>query len=129
MNYYFSFEGRVSRESFWKVIIGAPLSAFLAVSLLGFISFLITMLTGFKLPSAITTLAFVVIGIFALISYISIIVRRFHDRSKSGWWALIGLIPVLGFWWILIECGFFQGTVGQNQFGPDSLETSTQPQI
>jgi uncharacterized membrane protein YhaH (DUF805 family) len=121
MNYYFSFEGRVSRESFWKVIIGAPLSAFLAVSLLGFISFLITMFAGFKLPSAITTLSFIVIGIFALISYASIIVRRFHDRGKSGWWALIGLVPILGFFWILIECGFLQGDVEESKFGNATL--------
>lgn len=124
MNQFFSFDGRVSRESFWKVIIGAPLAVFLIVSLLGFVSFLINMFVGFKFPSILTTLVLVVIGLLTVISSASIIVRRFHDRGKSGWWVLIGLVPVLGFWWILIECGFLQGTSGQNLFGDNPLEIS-----
>jgi len=44
-------------------------------------------------------------GIFALIALIPAIlvyIKRFHDRDKSGWWALIGLIPVIGAIWLLI---------------------------
>ena len=45
-------------------------------------------------------------------------VKRYHDRDKSGWWYLIGLIPILGLWQI-IECGFLSGTPGGNSYGPD----------
>ena len=38
-----------------------------------------------------------------------------------GWWVLIGLIPIVGFWWVLIECGFLQGDDGPNEYGPDPL--------
>jgi uncharacterized membrane protein YhaH (DUF805 family) len=37
------------------------------------------------------------------------VVRRFHDRGKSGWWALLYFLPFIGWLWILIECGFLPG--------------------
>lgn len=36
-------------------------------------------------------------------------VRRFHDRGKSGWWALLYFVPGIGWLWLLIECGFLPG--------------------
>ena len=51
-------------------------------------------------------------------------VKRWHDRNKSGWWALLNLIPVIGQIWILIECGIFRGTKGDNQFGSDPIISS-----
>ena len=47
--------------------------------------------------------------------------KRWHDRDKSGWWALMNLIPIVGTIWVLIECGFLSGTPGRNRFGPDPL--------
>ena len=60
-------------------------------------------------------------GIFALLCLIPAIIvhiKRFHDRNKSGWWLLIGLIPIIGAIWLLIELGFLKGTPGPNRFGP-----------
>jgi uncharacterized membrane protein YhaH (DUF805 family) len=48
---------------------------------------------------------------------LAITVKRFHDRDKSGWWALINLLPVIGQIWILIECGFLKGTEEDNRYG------------
>jgi uncharacterized membrane protein YhaH (DUF805 family) len=45
-------------------------------------------------------------------------IKRFHDRDKTGWWVLIGLIPLIGPLWLLIELGFLKGTDGANRFGP-----------
>ncbi|TGR16409.1 DUF805 domain-containing protein, partial [Mesorhizobium sp. M8A.F.Ca.ET.197.01.1.1] len=47
--------------------------------------------------------------------------KRWHDRNKSGWWTLIGLIPIIGGIWLLIELGILEGTRGANQYGPDPL--------
>ena len=44
----------------------------------------------------------------AWVSFASV-VRRFHDRGKSGWWALLYFVPGIGWLWILIECGFLPG--------------------
>jgi uncharacterized membrane protein YhaH (DUF805 family) len=46
-----------------------------------------------------------------LLAWISVasIVRRLHDRNKSGWWALLYAVPVIGWGWCFIECGFLPG--------------------
>ena len=48
---------------------------------------------------------------------LAIQVKRWHDRNKSGWWVLIGLIPLIGGIWALIETGFLAGDDGENRFG------------
>jgi uncharacterized membrane protein YhaH (DUF805 family) len=49
---------------------------------------------------------------------LAIQVKRWHDRDKSGWWVLIAFVPIIGFFWMLIECGILDGTPGPNKFGP-----------
>ena len=51
-------------------------------------------------------------------------VRRLHDLDKSGWFLLLGLIPIIGV--IILLVWFVQrGTVGGNRFGPDPLASSS----
>ncbi|MGH7734556.1 MAG: DUF805 domain-containing protein [Gemmatimonadales bacterium] len=62
-----------------------------------------------------------VIGLLSLVFFgwagLALCVKRWHDRGKSGWWVLIGLIPVIGQLWTLAECGLLPGTPGENRFG------------
>ena len=65
-----------------------------------------------------------VVGLLALLLMIpstwislAIQVKRWHDRDKSGWWALINIVPVIGGLWALVECGFLKGDEGANRFG------------
>lgn len=61
------------------------------------------------------------VGLFALIATwakLAVLVKRWHDRDKSGWWILITLVPVIGWLWQLIECGFLEGSSGANRYGP-----------
>lgn len=53
---------------------------------------------------------------------LAILVKRWHDRDKSGFMVFILLIPVIGFLWTLIEVGFLPGTVGPNRYGQDQLD-------
>lgn len=62
--------------------------------------------------------------VFQLVSGIPVLLvhgKRFHDRNKSAWWVLVGAIPILGFFWIIIECGCLPGTPGPNRFGYPNL--------
>lgn len=55
-----------------------------------------------------------------LIPAIAIGIRRLHDLDKSGWWLLIGLVPLVGAIVLLVwYCS--KGTTGANRFGPDPL--------
>ena len=49
---------------------------------------------------------------------IAVEVRRFHDQDRSGWFALLNLIPYIG---PLIVLGMMciDGTPGENRFGPN----------
>jgi uncharacterized membrane protein YhaH (DUF805 family) len=46
-------------------------------------------------------------------------IKRYHDLNKSGWWILIGLIPIIGPIWQFVELGFLRGSRGPNRFGDD----------
>ena len=109
--FYLSAEGRVDRKQWWLRLI---LPVFVISMVLAFIDMAIG---TFDPRMGVGTLS----GLFALLSLIpSIIVhiKRFHDRDKSGWWVLIGLIPIIGPIWLLIELGFLAGTPGANRYGP-----------
>ncbi len=61
--------------------------------------------------SLLASLIFIIPGL-------AVAVRRLHDVEKSGWFLLIGFIPVIGAIWLLVLfCT--EGTRGENKYGPD----------
>jgi uncharacterized membrane protein YhaH (DUF805 family) len=109
--FYLSPEGRVNRKQWWLWLV-------LPITVISILLVFVDMATGRYDPEMGIGLFS---GIFALISLIPAIIvyiKRFHDRDKSGWWVLIGLIPIIGAIWLLIELGFLKGTPGPNRFGP-----------
>ena len=48
----------------------------------------------------------------------AVLVRRLHDTNHSGWWMLIGLVPIVGaialFIWMVTD-----SNAGDNQYGPN----------
>lgn len=105
----FSFEGRINRQPFWMFILGVFVVTFIVAFLAGMLGDTLGM---------IILIPYFIVQIWASLA---VQVKRWHDRDKSGWWVLIGLIPVIGSIWVLVECGFLRGTEGQNRFGPDPL--------
>ncbi|HXB86316.1 DUF805 domain-containing protein [Mycobacterium sp.] len=68
-------------------------------------------------------------GLFALVTIIpsfAIAVRRLHDLDRTGWWYLIGFVPVIGMIVLLVWYAA-KGTDGPNQFGPDPLAANPFP--
>ncbi|SSC65484.1 unnamed protein product [Ciceribacter selenitireducens ATCC BAA-1503] len=43
-------------------------------------------------------------------------IRRLHDSDKSGWWILLGLVPLVGVV-ALIVFGCLPSSSGRNRFG------------
>jgi uncharacterized membrane protein YhaH (DUF805 family) len=80
-------------------------------------------MTSFGLPALL-------LGIYSLAVFIpnlAVAVRRMHDQDKSGWWILIGFVPLIGGLWLLILY-LIGGTRGPNRFGPDPKAGTTQAQ-
>jgi uncharacterized membrane protein YhaH (DUF805 family) len=110
----FSFSGRVNRLPYWGlVLVMLALGAGLNFAV-GDIGPGQQIATGPAILEAIVFVLFVWVGL-------AVQIKRWHDRDKSAWWALLNLIPLIGTLWVLIECGFLRGTPGTNRYGPDPL--------
>jgi len=57
-------------------------------------------------------------GLAMFIPGLAVLVRRLHDVGKSGWFAFICLIPLVGPIWILVLL-FTDSKPGVNQYGPN----------
>ena len=108
------FDGRIGRQTFG--LKGVLLFAVLAMVLGGVAAF-IGVLSGSG-----GLLAVMLIAVYIVVIWISLAVsvKRWHDRGKSGWWVLIGLIPLIGGIWALIETGFLPSDPGTNRFGNET---------
>jgi uncharacterized membrane protein YhaH (DUF805 family) len=62
-----------------------------------------------------------ILYLILLLPALAVMVRRFHDTDRSGWWILLILIPVIG--WLVILCFMIsKGTDGKNRFDYDFSE-------
>lgn len=105
---YVSISGRDRRSEFWFF--------FLFVTA----GYLITgMLDGVLMAMGIFPLVGLAFWLGTLLPYCTVSIRRMHDQDKSGWWLLVGLIPLIG-WIILIVLLAKDGTAGTNRFGKDA---------
>ncbi len=88
MNYYIgafkkyvTFAGRAQRQEFWM---------FTSLTVIAYIIL-------YVIDSAIgTTILRTLYGLAVLLPSLAIGARRLHDRDMSGWFLLIGLIPLIG---------------------------------
>ncbi len=116
----FSFDGRIPRRIFWLWRIVVSVAAIVLVSLISPLMMLGVDQTAEEPgvnPIGIILLVIVMIPMIWI--SLSLAVKRWHDRGKSGAWVLIALIPLVGPIWSFIECGCLRGTFGHNQFGSD----------
>ena len=119
----FSFQGRIPRRQYWAGFGIQMLFIFGIALLAGFILPVFRHASGSSESSGVLIgvggLLMIPLLVFGVWSGLAIGVKRWHDRDKSGWWMLIGIIPYIGGIWQLIECGCLRGTEGPNRFGGD----------
>ncbi|MBM3666248.1 MAG: DUF805 domain-containing protein [Actinobacteria bacterium] len=102
-DHYVKFDGRAARPAFWWWYL-----------------FEILVVVGAYIVDAILDTGFfyfiAVIGL--LLPTLSVAIRRLHDTDRTGWWILIGFVPLIGFIVLLI---FYleKSNPGDNKYGPD----------
>jgi len=104
---YANFSGRARRaEYWWTTLINFVISIVLSIlaGILGDLGAIISII------SLLFSLAIIIPGI-------AMAIRRLHDTGRSGWWLLIGLIPLIGFI-VLIVFMASDSHRGANQYGP-----------
>lgn len=125
---YAQFSGRSRRKEFWMFFIFTILVYIIAMVLDSLFGFGTTtrhadmgnggVSIGFNSSGGIITL---IAMLALLVPSIAVAVRRLHDTDRSGWWLLIGLVPLVGAI-VLIVFYFLEGTVGSNRFGTNPKE-------
>ena len=80
------------------------------------------MLQMFDLMIGIPVLS-IVFMLAVFLPGVAVSIRRLHDSDRSGWWLLIGFVPVLGVFAVLALM-IIPGTDSENQFGKKPLPTS-----
>lgn len=72
--------------------------------------------TGLGLLSGIYSLA-------VLVPSLAVSIRRLHDTNRTGWWLLLGIVPLVGPIVLLV---FFasDGNPDDNQYGPNPKSAS-----
>ena len=115
----FDFKGRSRRLEFWLF----PISSFLLL----LVYFMIVGAIVGDRTTAVTaegraggaSLLLLMLPVLALfVPAVALMVRRFHDQDKSGFFLLMGLIPLIGNLLVLIGMAM-PGEDGENSYGPD----------
>ena len=105
---YVGFSGRARRSEYWWF--------FLFNVLVSIVASLLDNLLGTMDDDTNVGVIGSIAGLALLLPNIAVAIRRLHDTSRSGWWILIGLIPIVG--WIILIVFYCQDSHGDNEYGP-----------
>jgi uncharacterized membrane protein YhaH (DUF805 family) len=63
----------------------------------------------------VVAVLFIIAVVYLGLAELALLVRRLHDTGRSGWWVLIGLIPLAGAI-VLLVFTLSEGTRGPNRY-------------
>ncbi|KUO14474.1 DUF805 domain-containing protein [Streptomyces dysideae] len=100
---YAVFSGRARRKEYWMY------------TLFYLIFDIVLSAVGFAIDFPAITAVF---AVALLLPSLAVTVRRLHDTGRTGWWILIGIVPLVGLIVMLVFlCS--DGQPGQNKYGPN----------
>jgi uncharacterized membrane protein YhaH (DUF805 family) len=108
---YVDFSGRARRSEFWYFV--------LFYVIVGFVAGIIDSILGTRGSATMggTGLVGGIVSLALLLPGLGVGVRRLHDTGRSGWWILLGLIPLVGA--IILIVFYAQDSQPDNQYGPN----------
>lgn len=107
---YAVFSGRARRMEYWMFSLVNLVIAFVLV--------IAQFSTNGVGRTSTLSLLFGLYWIAMFLPSFGVTVRRLHDTGRSGWWLLIGLVPLLGSIALLVFM-VQEGTSGSNDYGPN----------
>ena len=102
LSQYAGFTGRARRSEYWFWTLAVVIGAIVAI--------IIDSIIGINL-------FYIVFALAVLVPGVAVGVRRLHDISKSGWWILLSLIPLIGS--IVLIIWFVGDSHPDNEYGPN----------
>ncbi|BBL91383.1 aminopeptidase [Vibrio rotiferianus] len=105
---YTNFNGRARRQEYWYFT--------LVNVLVNLVMGIIDRVIGSVMQMENFGFFGVIYALFIMIPSIAVTVRRLHDSGRTGWWALIAFVPIIG---ILVLLYFLiqDSEEGSNQYG------------
>ena len=101
---YASFSGRARRTEYWMFFL---------------VYFVIALVIG--VVEGLLSIGGYLTGMFALVHLlpsIAVTVRRLHDTNRTGWWAALALVPIVGPL-VLLYFAVLPGDLQPNNYGPN----------
>ena len=101
---YAVFDGRARRKEYWM-----------------FLLFNIIIAVGLNVVEQVVGgpgILGMLYGLAVLLPGVGVTIRRMHDTGRSGWWCLIGLVPLVGAIVLLVFMAQ-EGNAGPNMYGPN----------
>ena len=105
---YAVFSGRARRKEYWMF--------FLINFIFTGIAMILDNVFGIAFEHLYYGPIYMLYGLAMFIPSLAVVVRRFHDTGKSGWFILISLIPLIGAIWFIILM-VRDSEPGENQYG------------
>jgi uncharacterized membrane protein YhaH (DUF805 family) len=106
---YVDFSGRARRSEYWYFALFG--------FLVGIATSILDAVLGTSYDTGSGGLINTVGSLALFLPSLAVGVRRLHDTDRSGWWILIGIIPIVG--WILIIVWFCTDSKPDNTYGPN----------
>lgn len=110
---YSDFTGRARRSEYWYFVLVYSIPMLVLYGLATML-----MVAGSTTFSTILLVLYFVAALALLIPSLAVAVRRLHDTSRSGWWLLIGIVPLIGGIALLVFL-VQDSQPGTNQWGPN----------
>ena len=80
---YVDFNGTSTRPAFWYFVL----------------FYILALIAGAAIDSVLfgaPAFLYTAVSLALLLPNLAVSIRRLHDMGKSGWWVLIGLVPLIG---------------------------------
>ena len=112
-SHYSKFKGRSRRSEYWWIQL------FLVLTNLAVAAIDLALMNG-DVDRFIANGGGGIVGLIwilvTIVPALAVLVRRLHDTGKTGWWALIGFVPLIG-GIVLLVFTVLDSDAGENKFG------------
>ena len=112
-SHYSKFKGRSRRSEYWWIQL------FLVLTNLAVAAIDLALMDG-DVDRFIANGGGGIVGLIwilvTIVPALAVLVRRLHDTGKTGWWALIGFVPLIG-GIVLLVFTVLDSDAGENKFG------------
>jgi uncharacterized membrane protein YhaH (DUF805 family) len=119
-SHYSKFKGRSRRSEYWWIQL------FLVLTNLAVAAIDLVLMNG-DVERFIANGGGGIVGLIwilvTIVPALAVLVRRLHDTGKSGWWALIGFVPLVG-GIVLLVFTVLDSDAGENSQGPSPKDSN-----